>query len=299
MQKLSCVIPAYNEEESLPHLKGKLWPILDSLGAWELIVVSDGSTDRTVSLVSAWAKDDHRVRVVALRRNQGKSAALMAGFAAATGDRIVTLDADLQDDPAEIPAMLKKIDDDDLDMVGGWKQQRRDPFVKLVSSKVFNGLANRIMGTNFHDLNCGLKTYRREVVETLDLYGDLYRFIPLLAVALGWRAGEMPVKHHPRLWGVSKYGLRLNGLFDLISLLIVAKYRWKPLHFFGRWGFGLLVIGAAMLFWLVIEKLNGAAIGNRPLLIFGVLFVMSGLQLLFTGLLADLFLATTSRKSKL
>ncbi len=296
MQKLSCVIPAYNEEESLPHLKERLWPILNSLGNWELIIVSDGSSDRTAPIVKDWAKQDHRVQLVELRRNQGKSAALMAGFAAATGDRVVTLDADLQDDPDEVPAMLKKIDDENLDMIGGWKQHRQDPFVKLVSSKVFNGIANRIMGTHFHDLNCGLKAYRREVVATLDLYGDLYRFIPLLAVAQGWRVGEIPVKHHSRQWGVSKYGLRLNGLFDLISLLIVAKYRWKPLHFFGRWGLGLLVIGGAMLAWLIVEKLNGAAIGDRPLLIFAVLFVMSGLQLLFTGLLADLFLATASRK---
>lgn len=296
MQKLSCVIPAYNEEESLPHLKERLWPILDSLGAWELIIVSDGSTDATVKIVTEWAQADSRVKLVALRRNQGKSAALMAGFAAATGDRVVTLDADLQDDPDEVPAMLKKIETEDLDMVGGWKQNRQDPFFKLVSSKIFNGTANWIMGTNFHDLNCGLKAYRKEVVETLDLYGDLYRFIPLLAVAQGWRVAEMPVKHHPRQWGVSKYGLRLNGLFDLISLLIVAKYRWKPLHFFGRWGLGLLAVGGLMLAWLIIEKISGEAIGDRPLLIFAVLFVMSGLQLLFTGLLADLFLAATSRK---
>lgn len=296
MQKLSCVIPAFNEEDSLPHLRERLWPILNQFSSWELIIVSDGSTDRTVEIVNTWAKEDSRVRLVAFRRNQGKSAALMAGFAVATGDRIVTLDADLQDDPDEIPLLLKKIEDDDVDMVGGWKQHRQDPFVKLVSSKVFNGLANRIMGTHFHDLNCGLKAYRKEVVETLDLYGDLYRFIPLLAVAHGWRVAEMPVKHHPRKWGVSKYGLRLNGVFDLISLLIVAKYRWKPLHFFGRWGLGLLAIGGLMLLWLIIEKISGEAIGNRPLLIFAVLFVVSGLQLVFTGLLADLFLAASSKK---
>ncbi len=296
MQKLSCVVPAYNEEESLPHLRERLWPILNHYPDWELVIVSDGSTDRTATIVAEWAAADHRVKIIAFRRNQGKSAALMAGFAAATGDRVVTLDADLQDTPDEIPGMLKKIDDDDVDMVGGWKQHRQDPFLKLVSSKIFNGVANRIMGTNFHDLNCGLKAYRKEVTDSLDLYGDLYRFIPLLAVANGWRVAETPVKHQARRWGVSKYGLRLNGLFDLISLLIVAKYRWKPLHFFGRWGLGLLAIGIVILAWLVIEKLGGAAIGDRPLLIFAVLFVVAGLQLLFTGLLADLFVAASSRK---
>ncbi len=296
MSKISCIVPAYNEADSLPHLREKLIPVLEQFPDWELIIVSDGSTDQTNSIVTSWASSNPRIRFISLRRNQGKSAALMAGFSAATGDRVVTLDADLQDDPEEIPSLLRKLDQDDLDVVGGWKQQRQDPLVKVISSKIFNGTANHIMGTHFHDLNCGLKAYRREVLPTLDLYGDLYRFIPLLAVAAGWRVGEIPVKHRPRQWGVSKYGLRLNGIFDLMSLLIVAKYRWKPLHFFGRWGLGIAAIGGILLVYLAIQHWLGHAIGERPLLIFAVLFVISGLQLLFTGLLADLFLATIGRK---
>ncbi len=298
MQKLSCVVPAYNEEESIPHLWSALKPILSRYPDWELLVVSDGSTDNTIGEVQKIAATESRVRLIDLRRNQGKSAALMAGFRAVTGDRVVTLDADLQDDPQEIPPLLAILDEQNMDMVGGWKRDRHDPWVKKLSSKVFNGVANRIMQAHFHDLNCGLKAYRREVVDTLDLYGDLYRFIPILALANGWRVTEKPVVHHARAYGVSKYGLRLNGLFDLISLLMIAKYRWKPLHFFGRWGLSFLLIGIAMLVFLTVEHFIGKEIGDRPLLLFGALFVLAGMQLLFTGLLADLILLGHDRKKR-
>lgn len=286
--KVSCVVPAWNEAESLPFLRERLLPILKSYPDWELIIVSDGSTDQTAKIVQRWHADDTHIRLVELRRNQGKSAALMAGFKVVSGDWVVMLDADLQDQPEEIPRLLQALDDQDVDMVTGWKQNRRDPWVKLISSKVFNGIANRALHTSFHDLNSGLKVYRREVIDGLDLYGDLYRFIPLLAVANGWRVIELPVKHQARQHGVSKYGLRLNGIFDVISLLIVTRYRWKPLHFFGRWGGLLFLIGVAILAYLTVIHFMGQTIGDRPLLIFGLLFVLSGLQLLFTGLLGDL-----------
>lgn len=296
MKKVSFVVPAWNEIESLPHLWEKLRPVAEQCGDWEIIIVNDGSTDGT----SAWVEDLHRreprVRLTGFRRNRGKSVALMAGFAAATGDIIATLDADLQDDPTEIPKMIETLERENVDLVGGWKQRRQDPLVKLISSKIFNGIASRIVGQRFHDLNCGLKVYRREVTESLDLYGDLYRFIPILAVANGWKATEVPVAHRPRQWGVSKYGLRLAGAFDLMSLALITKYRWKPLHFFGRWGVVLFLIGAGMLGWLVGQKFLGQAIGDRPLLIFGVLFVVSGLQLFFTGLLGDLMLQHSRRR---
>lgn len=288
MTKLSCVIPAFNEAESLPHLWTQLRPVLATFPDWELIVVSDGSTDGTVSWVKQLQSTEPRVHLVTLRRNQGKSAALTAGWRSVTGDVVVTLDADLQDEPTEIPKLVAALDAQDVDLISGWKQDRRDPLVKVISSRLFNSIANRALGTNFHDLNSGLKAYRREVTDGLDLYGDLYRFIPLLAVAAGWRAAELPVVHHPRQYGVSKYGLRLNGIFDLISLLMITRYRWKPLHFFGRWGGILLVIGLGILVYLSVLHFLGQAIGDRPLLIFGGLFVLTGLQLLFTGLLGDL-----------
>ena len=296
MTKLSCVIPAYNEAESLPHLWAALQPVLTAFPDWEVVVVSDGSTDGTVSWMKELATHNPNLKLVDLRRNRGKSAALMAGFAAATGDVIVTLDADLQDDPTEIPKLVAALDEQNADMVGGWKQKRHDPLVKVISSKVFNGLANGALGTRFHDLNCGLKAYRSEVAKSLDLYGDLYRFIPLLATAQGWKAIELPVTHHPRQHGVSKYGLRLNGIFDLMSLLLITRYRWKPLHFFGRWGAWMLLIGVAILVYLTIQHFEGRTIGDRPLLIFGILFVLAGLQLFFTGLLGDLILQQRNKQ---
>lgn len=296
MTKLSCVIPAYNEAESLSHLWAALRPVVSTFPDWEVLIVSDGSIDETVKIARQLAAVESRIKVVELRRNQGKSAALMAGFRTVTGDVVVTLDADLQDDPTEIPKLVQLLEQRNVDMVGGWKQQRHDPAIKVVSSRIFNALANRAMGTNFRDLNCGLKAYRREVVDGLDLYGDLYRFIPLLATAQGWRAIEVPVTHHPRSYGVSKYGLRLNGAFDLLSLLLITRYRWRPLHFFGRWGASLIAIGTAILIYLAVLHFLGQQIGNRPLLVFGVLFVVTGFQLFFTGLLGDLILQQRPRK---
>jgi hypothetical protein len=161
---------------------------------------------------------------------------------------------------------------------------------------VFNALANRALGTHFHDLNCGLKAYRSDVVKSLDLYGDLYRFIPLLATAQGWKAIEVPVTHHPRQHGVSKYGLRMNGVFDLMSILLITRYRWKPLHFFGRWGALAIAIGLGILIYLTVLHFLGQAIGERPLLIFGVLFVLTGMQLLFTGLLGDFIIQQRGKR---
>ncbi len=290
MTKVSCIIPAYNEAESLPHLWSRLRPVMAAWPEWEVVFVSDGSTDATVSIIRQLQADEPRIKLVELRRNQGKAAALMAGFGAVSGDRVVTLDADLQDEPNEIPKLIQILDQADVDMVTGWKRLRHDPWLKRLSSKVFNVAANRAMRTHFRDLNSGLKAYRREVIETLDLYGDLYRFIPLLAVAQGWRVTEVPVVHHPRRHGATKYGLRMNGAFDLISLLMVTKYRWRPLHFFGRWGTLVTMVGLVILAYLTVLRWQGQSIGSRPLLIFGVLFVLAGLQLFFTGLLGDLII---------
>lgn len=296
MVKLSCIVPAYNEAESLPHLWSALQPVVATFADWELIIVSDGSTDDTVRIAKELSAQEQRIIVVELRRNQGKSAALMAGFQIASGDVVVTLDADLQDDPAEIPKLVAALDECHVDMVGGWKQHRHDPFIKVISSKVFNALANRALNTKFHDLNCGLKAYRVEVVKSLELYGDMYRFIPLLASSQGWRAIEVPVAHRARQYGTSKYGLRLNGAFDLLSLLLITRYRWRPLHFFGRWGTILFGIGIIILGYLSVLHFQGHSIGNRPLLIFGVLFVLAGIQLFFTGLLGDLIVQQQRRK---
>lgn len=296
MVELTCIIPAYNEAESLPHLWPRLAAALEGISSWEAIVVDDGSTDGTWQVIEALLKKDARCRSVRLKTNQGKSAALMAGFQAAAGSVVVTIDADLQDEPNEIPKLMGPIERNEADVVGGWKQDRQDPLVKRVSSKVFNAVANRVARTGWHDLNCGLKAYRREVVQGLDLYGDLYRFIPLLASAQGWRVMELPVQHHQRVYGRSKYGLRLGGIFDLVSLGIITKYRWRPLHFFGGWGSLFFLVGLASLVYLTIVHFQGHAINDRPLLLFGILMIITGLQLFFTGLLADLILHHQSRQ---
>jgi len=296
MSMISCVVPAYNEEESLPIFWEKLTAVLRTLGRpWEVVVVNDGSTDGTAKILADLSAQHPELRVVTLPSNRGKSFGLMAGFKAAQGEFIVTLDADLQDDPEEIPRLVGLLESTPADLVGGWKKDRHDPFVKLVSSRVFNGIANGIMKTKFHDLNCGLKAYRKTVTDTLDLYGDLYRFIPLLAVANGFRVIETVVKHRPREHGVSKYGLRLGGAFDLISLLMLTRYRFRPLHFFGKWGALSMFIGFAFIVYLTIEHFLGRPIGDRPLLIFAMLFVVTGLQMIFTGLLADIVI---NRQSK-
>lgn len=295
MNSVSFIVPAWNEAESLPNLWPRLRPVVQRYSDWELIIVSDGSTDGTNAFVSDLSRQEPRIKLIAFPANRGKSAALMAGFKAVQGEYVAMLDADLQDEPEEIPKMLDLLEKTPADMVGGWKQNRQDPVVKLISSKVFNWLANKIMKTKFHDLNCGLKVYRRAVVESLDLYGDLYRFIPILAVARGFRAIEMPVVHHARKWGKSKYGLRLNGIFDLVSLMMLTRYRFRPLHFFGRWGGLLILVGVIIMIYLTVEHFRGLAIGDRPLLIFGMLFILTGLQMIFTGLLADIVINRQTR----
>lgn len=295
MTKISCVIPAYNEAESLPRLWEALAPVITSRPGSELILISDGSTDATVAVVRQLADAGAPIRLVRFHRNRGKAAALMAGFALAQNEIVVTLDADLQDVPDEIPRLIEPIERNEVDLVVGWKKTRRDPLGRRLSSKLFNGLANRFVGTSFHDMNCGLKAMRRDVLSSLDLYGDLYRFIPVLAAAAGWRTTELPVEHRPRAFGRSRYGLRLGGIFDLITLLMITRYRWRPLHFFGRWGAFFFLIGFVMLAYLTVLRLQGQAIGDRPLLIFGVLFVLTGLQLFFTGLLGDFILRGQSR----
>ncbi|MBI3572875.1 MAG: glycosyltransferase family 2 protein [Candidatus Kerfeldbacteria bacterium] len=296
MVELTCIIPAYNEAESLLHLWPRLADALHRTASWEAMIIDDGSTDGTWPVIERLSLADKRCQGIRLKTNQGKSAALMAGFQAATGTIVVTMDADLQDEPQEIPKLIEPIRRGEADVVGGWKQDRQDPAVKRISSKIFNSLANRVAQTGFHDLNCGLKAYRLEVVKDLDLYGDLYRFIPVLASAQGWRVMELPVQHHAREYGQSKYGLRLGGIFDLVTLGLITKYRWRPLHFFGSWGALFFLFGLASLVYLTVVHFQGHPINDRPLLLFGILMIITGLQLFFTGLLADLILHHQSRR---
>jgi glycosyltransferase involved in cell wall biosynthesis len=287
---ISVVVPVYDEERSVALLVDELDSALQPLAIpWEAIFVDDGSTDGTFSALTRLhaARDD--VVVVRLRRNFGKAAALAAGFAQARGDVIVTIDGDLQDDPAEIPHLLAKLDEG-FDLVSGWKSNRRDPLRRRLLSRVFNAVARWISGVRLHDMNCGLKAYRTEVVRGLRLYGELHRFIPVLAQQRGFRVAELPVNHRPREHGRSRYGLEryLRGFLDLLTVSFLGRYRHRPLHLFGGLGLTLSLAGIGILLYLTVVKLMGHAIGQRPLLILGVLLVVVGIQVFSLGLITEL-----------
>src|SRR3954447_4179836 len=287
---ISVVVPVYNEERSVALLYDELRSALDQLGtAWEAIFVDDGSTDGTFAALTRLHNTADNVRVVRLRRNFGKAAALRAGFDQARGETVVTIDGDLQDDPAEIPRLLAKLDEG-FDLVSGWKTRRRDRLSRRVLSRIFNRVTGAFSGVHLHDMNCGLKAYRAEVVHGLRLYGELHRFIPVLAHYRGFRIAELPVNHRPREHGRSRYGVEryLRGFLDLLTVSFIGRYRHRPLHLFGGLGLLLGVIGFLVLSYLTVLKIEGHAIGQRPLLILGVLLIVVGLQFFSLGLISEL-----------
>ena len=287
---ISVVVPLYNEERSLEELYGELTRALEGRGdEWEVIFVDDGSTDGSLATLTRLHEAMPNVVVVHLRRNFGKAAALQAGFLEARGDLVVTIDADLQDDPAEINQLLAKLDEG-FDLVSGWKTRRNDPWTRRALSKVFNWATGLVSGVRLHDVNCGLKAYRAEVLQGMRIYGELHRFIPVLASYRGFRIAEVAVNHRPRAHGRSRYGISryLRGFFDLLSVTFMGRYRHRPLHLFG--GLGLLMgfVGSLLLLYLTIIKIGGAGIGHRPLLTLGVLLVVVGVQFISLGLLSEL-----------
>ena len=286
---LSVVIPALDEREALPQLIEEIAGVCDDLGlSWEAIVVDDGSTDGSIELVEGLAADLPALRGVRLRRNFGKSAALAAGFEFSEGRTIVTIDGDGQDDPADIPRLLDRLDDADL--VSGWKHSRRDPLTRRVASRIFNWFTARASGVAMHDMNCGFKAYRGECARSLEVYGELHRFLPVLAAQQGWRVAEVPVNHRPRCHGKSRFGLEryLRGALDLLAVVFMGRYEYRPLHLFGGLGLSLTGAGFAISAYLTVLKLTGEAIGNRPLLFLGILLIVVGIQLLTFGLLAQM-----------
>jgi len=287
---ISVVVPVNEEERTVALLFEELQAALDPLAEpWEAVFVDDGSTDGSFAALTRLHSAHENVRVVRLRRNFGKAAALAAGFANAHGDVVVTIDADLQDDPAEIPRLLAKLDEG-FDLVSGWKAHRRDPFTRRALSRIFNWVTGRVSGLRLHDLNCGLKAYRAEVIQGLRLYGELHRFIPVLAHYRGHRIAELAVNHRPREHGRSRYGVEryLRGFLDLLTVSFIGRYRYRPLHLFGGLGLVLGMIGFAVLAYLTALKIGGHAIGRRPLLILGVLLMVVGLQFFSLGLISEL-----------
>jgi glycosyltransferase involved in cell wall biosynthesis len=287
---ISVVVPVHNEERSVALLLDELESALQPLDTpWEAVFVDDGSTDGSYAALTRLHAAKDNVTVVRLRRNFGKAAALAAGFAQAQGDVIVTIDGDLQDDPAEIPRLLVKLEEG-FDLVSGWKSRRRDPLRRRVLSRLFNAVAGWISGVRLHDINCGLKAYRADVVRGLRLYGELHRFIPVLAHHRGYRIAELPVNHRPREHGRSRYGFEryLRGFLDLLTVSFIGRYRQRPLHLFGGLGLALSAAGTGILIYLTVVKAMGHAIGGRPLLILGVLLVVVGIQVFSLGLITEL-----------
>ena len=287
---ISVVVPVHDEDRSVELLYDELASALAPLGMpWEAVYVDDGSTDGSFAALTRLNDRAPNVRVVRLRRNFGKSAALSAGFRHAQGDVVVTIDADLQDDPAEIPRLLAKLDEG-FDLVSGWKTKRRDPWRRRFVSRIFNGVVSRASGLKLHDMNCGLKAYRAEVVRSLRIYGELHRFLPVLAHDRGFRVAELPVNHRPREHGRSRYGAEryVRGFLDFLTVSFMGRYRHRPLHLFGGLGLVFSFIGSVVLVYLTVLKLTGEAIGHRPLLTLGVLLVVVGFQFFSLGLLSEL-----------
>lgn len=295
--EVSIVIPGLNEAESLGELASRVRASLDGLRTYEIIFVDDGSTDNSWEVITDLGREDPRIKGVRLRKNFGKAMALSAGFQRARGDIIFTLDADLQDDPADLPAFLEQLDNG-MDVVVGWKVQRLDPSNRLVLSRIFNATVRKATGVKLHDMNCGFKGYRREVIRTIPVYGDLFRFIPAFAAWEGFRVTEVPVKHHARKYGKSRYGLEriLRGFFDLLSVMFLTRYQRKPMHLFGLVGLLLGAVGFFVELYLTVLWFRGHKIGDRPLLLLGALLILAGIQFFSMGFIGEFLTYQKHRK---
>ncbi|MEM1125069.1 MAG: glycosyltransferase family 2 protein [Bacteroidota bacterium] len=293
MLDLSLVIPVYNEAESLPELAAGIEAVCAEAGlTYEVWLVDDGSSDSSWEVIEALHAQDPRFMGVRFRRNYGKSAALAVGFEQARGRYVITMDADLQDDPAEIPLLIGHLEEGEYDLVSGWKQKRHDPLGKTIPSRFFNAITRGFSGIPLHDFNCGLKIYRREVVKSVRVYGELHRYIPLLAKWEGYeRIGEKVVQHHARKYGHTKFGLEryIRGFLDLMTVLFLTRFAARPMHFFGTMGTLSFLGGFVISLWLSYDKIfNGSPLSDRPLLLLGAILLVIGVQLFLVGFLGEM-----------
>ena len=288
--KVSIVIPLLNEEESLQILSNEITKVCtDSHLDFEVIFIDDGSTDNSLKVIKDICRTDSRYKYVSFQKNYGKAAALQVGFARVTGGYVITMDADLQDDPKEIPNLLKKLNEG-YDLVSGWKKVRYDPFIKKQSSKFFNFVTRVMSGIKLHDFNCGLKAYRRVVVRQLKVYGELHRYMPVLARWHGFSVTEIPVQHHPRRFGKTKFGISrfFKGFIDLVTVTFVTRYIKRPMHLFGFLGAFSFFVGFIVNGYLTLEWINGKPLSNRPMLFLGMLLIIVGVQFFSVGLLGEM-----------
>ena len=291
---ISVVIPLLNEAESLPELTQRVHEQLEKTGrSFEIVFIDDGSRDGSFDVLNQLKPKYPEIHIIQFNRNFGKSAALSEGFGSAQGEIVITMDADLQDDPEEIPKLIKEIESG-FDLVSGWKKKRNDPITKTIPSKLFNIATRQLTGIKIHDFNCGLKAYRRDVIKAIPVYGELHRYLPVLAHWLGFRVGELVVNHHPRKHGYSKFGVKrfFNGFFDLLTVLFITRFRQKPLHLFGFMGLGCSLLGFGILLYLSILWFQGEGIGKRPLFFLGVLLIIVGVQFFSMGLIGEMLINT-------
>jgi glycosyltransferase involved in cell wall biosynthesis len=302
---LSLVIPLYNEEESLPELLAWIDRVIKSngIGRHEIILVDDGSSDQSWRVITELRQQYPSIKGIRFRRNYGKSAALQKGFEASGGNVVITMDADLQDSPEEIPALMKMINADQFDLVSGWKKDRKDPIGKTLPSKLFNAVTRRASGIKLHDFNCGLKAYRHEVIKNIEVYGEMHRYIPVIAKWAGFRKiGEKVVQHQPRKFGYSKFGWErmLNGFLDIMSIMFVGKFGKRPMHLFGTLGVLFFVIGFGILVYLSYLKIieDIVRISDRPVFFFGIVTLIIGSQLFLTGFLAEMISRNSPHRNR-
>ena len=299
-QSVSIVIPVYNEDESISSLYTEVKTALTNFPTHEIIFINDGSYDTSLYKISTLVEQDSTVTLIDLYSNFGKADALNEGFKVATGDIIITMDADLQDDPAEISNLVNKINEG-WDVVSGWKVDRQDPITKRWPSKLFNAVMRYVSDVKIHDFNCGLKAYQHKVVKALDLYGGMHRYTPALAAQKGFSVTEISVNHRSRQFGVTKYGGSriFHGFYDLLTVMFLGKYLSRPLHFFGSIGLVLLSSGLAINVYLTVGWFNGVWIGNRPIFFLGILLLIVGIQFFSMGLIGELITKTAHRNKSI
>ncbi|HHE40533.1 MAG TPA: glycosyltransferase [Candidatus Cloacimonetes bacterium] len=297
--ELSFVIPVYNEEESLKELHKEIIENISNT-SYEIIFIDDGSTDNSYAVIEELARKDANIKPIRFRTNFGKAAALQAGFDKAQGEIIFTMDADLQDDPKEIPRFVEKINEG-YDLVSGWKKKRKDPITKRWPSKFFNLITSIVFHLRLHDYNCGYKAYRKEAAKSLNIYGELYRYIPAIVWSKGFSVTEIVVTHHKRRFGRSKYGASrlIRGFLDLLTVTMITKYRRSPLYLFGASGLIISLFGFIISVWLAVKKIFfGMSLSNRPLLFLGILLIVVGVQLISLGLLGEMIVYSSRQRDK-
>lgn len=289
-KKLSIIVPLLNEDESIKPLINEINKSLLNRGIqYDVLFIDDGSNDNSLKIIKELNAQNKKIKYFSFQKNYGKSAALQIGFNNATGDAVITMDADLQDDPSEIINLLKKLDEG-YDLVSGWKKKRQDPFIKKISSRFFNFITRVMTGIKIHDFNCGLKAYRKDVVKNIKVYGELHRYVPVLAKWHGYKISEIVVKHHPRRYGKTKFGISrfFKGFIDLITVLFATRYIKRPMHFFGFLGAFSFIIGLIVNGYLTYQWIIGIPLSNRPMLFLGMLLIIVGVQFFSIGLLGEI-----------